>query len=74
MPSEPTPRALGLTKVHNQLKQGEPKALRKAYEAMNEAVCLCYGWPKDTWQDQLATLDRLLALNRELSGLGELLG
>lgn len=63
---------LGLTKIHNQLKKGEPEELRKLYDAMNDAVCASYGWPEEIWRDQRATLERLVALNRDLAPLGRL--
>lgn len=61
-----TNEKLGLTKIHNMLKKGELPALGKAYEAMNDAVCSCYGWPTETWRDKKDAVERLVALNARL--------
>ncbi len=61
---------LGLTKIHNQLETGAASPLREAYDAMNDAVAACYGWPEETWRDERETLRRLLALNHEIVGWG----
>lgn len=57
---------LGLTKVHNQLKAGELPELQRAYDALNEAVAACYGFPQGVFQDEKETLRRLLALNHQI--------
>jgi hypothetical protein len=61
---------LGLTKIHNQLKKGELPALQKAYDAMNDAVCACYGWPAGTWRDAQETVKKLVELNGRVRGGG----
>lgn len=60
---------LGLTKIHNLLEAGELPELKKAFDALNDAVCHCYGWPKDAWRKDEDVLARLLALNHEVAGL-----
>lgn len=62
-----TERQLGLTKVHNLLRAGELPELQRAYEAMNDAVDACYGFPAGTWHDEKETLRRLLELNHRLT-------
>lgn len=59
---------LGLTKIHNQIESGAASPLRAAYDALNDAVTACYGFPEGTWRDERATLQRLLALNHEIAG------
>jgi hypothetical protein len=58
---------LGLTKVHNLLDSGEDSALTRAWEALNDAVTDCYGFPAGTWRDEDQTLAHLLALNRKIA-------
>jgi hypothetical protein len=58
---------LGLTKIHTMLEAGELRELRRAYDALNDAVTACYGFPKDTWRDEREVLRLLLQRNRELS-------
>ncbi len=60
-------RSLGLTKIHNLLKAGELPELQQVYEAMNDAVTACYGFPVGTWRDERETLRLLLELNRRLT-------
>jgi hypothetical protein len=58
----------GPTKIHNLLEAGELKDLTRAYDALNDAVTACYGFPKDTWRNEDETLRRLLTLNHEATG------
>ncbi|NUQ78978.1 MAG: class I SAM-dependent DNA methyltransferase [Polyangiaceae bacterium] len=58
---------LGLTKIHNQLKAGELPELQRAYDALNEAVATCYGFPQGVFQDEKETLRRLLQRNHEVA-------
>ena len=60
-------RNLGLTKIHNELEAGRLPELGAAYEAMNDAVDMMYGFPSGTWRDPTATLKQLLDLNRALT-------
>lgn len=60
-------RSLGLTKIHNLLRNRELPDLVSAYEGMNDAVDACYGFPVGTWRDANETLLLLLKLNREVS-------
>jgi len=60
-------RNLGLTKVHNLLKAGELTDLGRAYDAMNDAVAACYGFPENTWRDDGETLRKLLEQNHRLA-------
>jgi hypothetical protein len=59
---------LGLTKIHNMLKAGELPELVNAYEALNDAVTACYGFPKGAWKDEKETLRLLLELNHKIVG------
>jgi hypothetical protein len=59
-------RGEGLTKIHNGLEAGEHDELRAAYDAMNDALDVCYGFPAGTWRDQGAALAALLDLNATL--------
>jgi hypothetical protein len=71
---------VGLTKVHNFIKGKSPltdlaephqammRELIQLYEAMNAALCACYGWPEEAWQRESEVLGRLLELNRALAG------
>jgi hypothetical protein len=56
-------RGLGLTKVHGMLKAGELPELGRAYEALNDAVTACYGFPEGLWKDEGEMLRRLLEQN-----------
>ncbi|MFO0755534.1 MAG: DNA methyltransferase [Byssovorax sp.] len=58
---------LGLTKIHNALEAGELPALSQAYEAMNDAVAACYGFPAGVWRDEKETLRLLLQLNQKIA-------
>ncbi len=58
---------LGLTKIHNLLEADKMPALEKAYAALNDAVCECYGWPKTTWRNETETLERLLEVNFKMA-------
>jgi hypothetical protein len=60
-------RGLGLTKIHNLLKAGELANLGEAYEALNDAVTACYGFPEGSWKDGRETLRLLLELNQALT-------
>jgi hypothetical protein len=61
-------RQLGLTKIHNLLEDGkELPELSAAYNALNDAVCDCYGLPQDTWRDERVTLRKLLELNQRIA-------
>jgi hypothetical protein len=60
-------RSLGLTKIHNLLRDGTLPGLAQAYEAMNDAVDACYGFPIGVWRDEKATLRLLLQLSHELA-------
>lgn len=58
---------LGLTKLHNRLEDAELPGLQTAYDALNDAVAACYGFPADVWRNEAATLRLLLDLNHRLS-------
>jgi hypothetical protein len=62
---------LGLTKIHTMLEAGELRELGRAYDALNDAVTACYGFPKDTWRDERETLRLLLERNRGLADPGD---
>lgn len=61
-------RKLGLTKIHNLLRDGKLPDLQRASDAMNEAVNACYGFPEGTWRDEKDVLVRLAALNARIAG------
>jgi len=61
-------RTLGLTKIHNLLRDGALPELTAAYEALNDAVSACYGFPAGCWRDESATLAALLELNGRVAG------
>jgi hypothetical protein len=61
-------RGLGLTKIHNELTAGELPELGRAYDAMNDAVAACYGFPKGVWRDDREVLRRLLEANGRVAG------
>ena len=44
--------------------------LGAANDALNDAVCVCYGFPEGTWRDERETLRRLLELNHRISQAG----
>lgn len=58
---------LGLTKVHNLLDAGVAPDLTRAYEALNDAVTACYGFPAGSWRDETQALAQLLHLNRTVA-------
>ena len=60
---------LGLTKIHNQLENGELPALGAAWDELNEAVNACYGFPSGTWRSERETLELLLGLNHHVADL-----
>ncbi len=60
-------RSLGLTKIHNELKAGKLPELGRAYDAMNDAVAACYGFPAGVWKDEKETLRLLLQLNQKIA-------
>ena len=60
-------RKLGLTKIHNLLEEGKLPELGAAYDALNDAVAACYGFPVRTWREGPQTLRLLLDLNHTLS-------
>jgi hypothetical protein len=62
-------QGLGLTKIHNQIENGELPELGAAWEELNEAVNACYGFPSGTWQSERDTLERLFALNHRVADL-----
>ena len=57
----------GLTKVHNELNGYPSRALRAAYEALNDAVAACYRFEPNSWRDERETLRLLLMLNAQLT-------
>jgi hypothetical protein len=67
-------RKLGLTKIHNLLRDGKLPELQRASDAMNDAVNACYGFPEGTWRDEGEVLARLLALNATVAGAGSARG
>jgi len=60
---------LGLTKIHNQLETGAPSPLRDAYDALNDAVTDCYGFPEGVWRDEHEALRLLLQQNHRIAAL-----
>jgi hypothetical protein len=58
--------SLGLTKIHNMLRDGKLPDLTRAYEAMNDAVDACYGFSVGTWRDDIETLRLLSEMNQRL--------
>ena len=48
-------------------KAGELPALSRAYEAMNDAVAACCGFPEGVWRDEKETLRLLLQLNQTIA-------
>ena len=60
---------LGLTKIHNQLETGAPSPLRDAYDALNDAVTDCYGFPEGAWRDEHEALRLLLQQNHRIAAL-----
>jgi len=58
-----------LTKIHNQLETGAPSPLRDAYNALNDAVTDCYGFPEGVWRDEHETLRLLLQQNHRIAAL-----
>ncbi len=61
-------RDIGLTKVHNLLKAGTLPELRRTYDVLNDAVAVCYNFPKDIWRDDREILARLVEMNKEIAG------
>lgn len=59
-------RGVGLTKVHNMLRDRRQPDLCTAYEAMNDAVDACYGFPAGTWRSESMLLRRLLGLSTHI--------
>ena len=57
---------LGLTKIHNALA-AQVSPLRTAYDALNDAVTACYGFPKGVWRDEHETLKLLLGQNLRIA-------
>ncbi len=64
-----TQQGLGLTKIHNQLATDTTSPLHDAYDALNDAVTACYGFPPGVWRDEHETLKLLLQLNHRLAAL-----
>lgn len=67
---------VGLTKIHNEIEKGEPKELVAIFDALNDAVNECYGFPKGTWRDEKESLNHLMELNQRVadSGIGNAIG
>lgn len=62
-------QSLGLTKIHNQIENGDLPELGAAWDELNEAVNACYGFPAGTWRSERETLERLLGLNHHVADL-----
>lgn len=57
----------GLTKLYNLMDDGAYADLKKLHKQLDEAVALCYGWPKSVAQDSQEIVRRLTQLNMEIT-------
>ena len=60
-------RMLGLTDLYNEVEEGAYRDLVSWQRELDEAVAVCYGWPKRVAQDDGALVRRLLKLNAEIA-------
>ena len=61
---------LGLTEDPQPAQDRPLPELGEAYEAMNDAVAACYGFPTGVWRDEKETLRLLLERNRQVAEEG----
>ncbi|GIJ26838.1 DNA modification methyltransferase [Micromonospora qiuiae] len=57
----------GLTRLYNLVDEGAYTDLKTLHRELDEAVAVCYGWPKSVAQDRDEIARRLLALNAEIA-------
>ena len=58
---------IGLTKLYNAVDEGAWTDLKALHRELDEAVVVCYGWPKAVAQDPVELVARLTERNREIS-------
>ena len=58
---------IGLTKLYNAMDEGAWADLKKLHKVLDESVAACYGWPRSVAQDDAEIVQRLTALNREIT-------
>lgn len=56
----------GLTRLYNLMDDGAYKDLKKLHKQLDEAVAVCYGWPKSIAQNASEIVRRLNQLNKEI--------
>ncbi|MEO5577001.1 MAG: hypothetical protein ABIR67_00110 [Gaiellaceae bacterium] len=61
-------RAIGLTKLYNEVDEGAYRELSKLHERLDESVAAAYGWPASAAHDQQESNRFLLELNRAIAG------
>lgn len=60
-------RAIGLTKLYNEVDEGAYRDLRELHDRLDEAVADAYGWPKSAAHDPAESSRRLLKLNHAIA-------
>ena len=58
---------IGLTALYNSVDEGAYADLKKLHRKLDEAVAVCYGWPKAVAQNAEEIVVRLLELNRAIA-------
>ncbi len=61
-----TAEQIGLTKLYNAVYEGAWADLKALHKDLDEAVAVCYGWPRSVAQDGPEIVRRLTELNREI--------
>lgn len=56
----------GLTRLYNLMDDGAYNDLKKLHKQLDEAVAVCYGWPKSSAQNASEIVRRLNQLNKEI--------
>lgn len=62
-----TERQIGLTTLYNQVEDGAWTDLQVLHRTLDHAVTDCYGWPRDTAQDDPGLVSRLGLLNAQIT-------
>ncbi|CAN5800133.1 hypothetical protein BH18ACT13_BH18ACT13_11970 [soil metagenome] len=60
-------RQIGLTKLYNEVDDGDYRDLRGLHDALDEAVAAAYGWPAPAAHDAQESNRLLLELNRAIA-------
>lgn len=58
---------IGLTALYNQIDDGAFTGLVRLQNRLDEAIAACYGWPKAQAQNSQFLVERLRAMNRDIT-------